>query len=79
MGDKLDELLRRDNNRALLEGFKDAEHCVDRSRAALTDIERQEAEARLAREEVRRLEKWHNDVICSEAKVKHKQVYLVVT
>ena len=58
VGEKVDELLRREENRALLEGVEDAERRVERARAALADIERQEAAARLAREEVRRLENW---------------------
>ena len=64
MGEKVDELLRREENRALLEGVEDAERRVERARAALADIERQEAEARLAREEVRRLEKRRDEVCC---------------
>ncbi|XP_066380397.1 uncharacterized protein [Miscanthus floridulus] len=62
VGEKVDELLRREENRALLEGIEDAERRVERARAALADIERQEAAARLAREEVRRLEKRRDEV-----------------
>jgi hypothetical protein len=62
VGEKVDELLRREENRALLEGVEDAERRVERARAALADIERQEAAARLAREEVRRLEKRRDEV-----------------
>ena len=64
VGEKVDELLRREENRALLEGVEDAERRVERARAALADIERQEAEARLAREEVRRLDKRRDEVCC---------------
>jgi len=62
----VDELLRREENRALLEGVEDAERRVERARAALADIERQEAEARLAREEVRRLEKRRDEIAESQ-------------
>ncbi|KAF8700961.1 hypothetical protein HU200_033848 [Digitaria exilis] len=62
VGEKVDELLRREENRALLEGVEDAERRVERARAALADIERQEAAARLAREEVRRLEKRRDEI-----------------
>jgi len=61
MGEKLDELLRREDNRALLKGFEDT---LSTAWTALTDIERQEAEARLAREEVHRLEKRHDEICC---------------
>lgn len=66
VGGKVDELLRREENRSLLEGVEDAERRVERARAALADIERQEAAARLAREEVRRLEK-RRDEVCGHA------------
>ncbi|CAN6175091.1 unnamed protein product [Urochloa humidicola] len=62
VGEKVDELLRREENRALLEGVEDAERRVERARAALADIECQEAAARLAREEVRRLEKRRDEI-----------------
>ena len=62
VGEKVDELLRREENRALLEGVEDAERRVERARAALADIERQEAAARFARDEVRRLEKRRDEV-----------------
>jgi hypothetical protein len=64
VGEKVDELLRREENRSLLEGVEAAERRVERARAALADIERQEAAARLAREEVRRLEK-RRDEVCN--------------
>lgn len=66
VGEKVDELLRREENRALLEGVQDAERRVERARAALADIERQEAAARLAREEVRRLEKRRDEIAESQ-------------
>lgn len=58
----MDELLQREENRALLEGVEAAERRVELARAALQDIERQEAAARLAREEVRRLEKRRDEI-----------------
>ncbi|GJM99327.1 hypothetical protein PR202_ga16417 [Eleusine coracana subsp. coracana] len=63
VGEKVDELLRREENRSLLEGVEAAERRVERARAALADIERQEAAARLAREEVRRLEKRRDELL----------------
>ncbi|KQJ91141.1 uncharacterized protein LOC100846153 [Brachypodium distachyon] len=62
VGEKVDELLQREENRALLEGVEAAERRVELARAALQDIERQEAAARLAREEVRRLEKRRDEI-----------------
>nr|ABG73469.1 unknown protein [Oryza brachyantha] len=62
VGEKVDELLQREENRALLEGVEAAERRVERARAALADIERQEAAARLAREEVRRLERRRDEL-----------------
>ena len=58
VGEKVDEILRREENRALLEGVEDVECRVERAHAALADIKHQEVAARLAREEVRRLKKW---------------------
>lgn len=66
VGEKVDELLRREENRALLEGVEAAERRVERARAALADIERQEAAARLASEEVRRLEKRRDEIAESQ-------------
>ena len=62
VGAKVDELLRREENRALLDGVDAAERRVERARAALADIERQEAEARLVSEELRRLQKRRDEV-----------------
>ncbi|OEL19770.1 hypothetical protein BAE44_0019210 [Dichanthelium oligosanthes] len=64
VGENVDELLQREENRAVLKGVEDAELRVERARAALADIERQEAAARFAREEVRRLEKRRDEVCC---------------
>ncbi|KAL5201808.1 hypothetical protein ABZP36_036162 [Zizania latifolia] len=66
VGEKVDELLQREENRALLEGVEAAERRVERARAALADIERQEAAARLAREEVRRLERRRDEIAESQ-------------
>uniref|UniRef100_A0A0D9XFX5 Uncharacterized protein n=1 Tax=Leersia perrieri TaxID=77586 RepID=A0A0D9XFX5_9ORYZ len=66
LGEKVDELMRREENRALLEGVEAAERRVERARAALADIERQEAAARLASEEVRRLERRRDEIAESQ-------------
>lgn len=70
VGEKVDELLQREENRSLLEGVEAAERRVERARAALADIQRQEAAARLAREEVRRLEK-RRDEVCNRSSPRH--------
>jgi hypothetical protein len=62
VGEKVDELLRREENRALLDGVEAAERRVELARAALADIQRQEAEALLASEELRRLQKRRDEV-----------------
>jgi hypothetical protein len=54
----VDQLLRREENRALLEGVEDAE----RRLSSAAHIERQEPAARLTREEFRRLEKRRDEV-----------------
>uniref|UniRef100_A0A0A9D4X3 Uncharacterized protein n=1 Tax=Arundo donax TaxID=35708 RepID=A0A0A9D4X3_ARUDO len=66
VGEKVDELLRREENRSLFEDVEAAELRVERARAALADIERQEAAARLAGEEVRRLEKRRDEIAESQ-------------
>uniref|UniRef100_A0A0D3H987 Uncharacterized protein n=1 Tax=Oryza barthii TaxID=65489 RepID=A0A0D3H987_9ORYZ len=66
VGEKVDELLLREENRALVEGVEAAERRVERARAALADIERQEAAARLASEEVRRLERRRDEITESQ-------------
>ncbi|KAM0921463.1 hypothetical protein ACQ4PT_006848 [Festuca glaucescens] len=66
VGEKVDELLRREENRALLDGVEAAERRVELARAALADIERQEAEARLASEELRLLQKRRDEIAESQ-------------
>ncbi|XP_008803064.2 uncharacterized protein LOC103716725 [Phoenix dactylifera] len=56
VGERVEELLRREENRALLDGLEEASRRVDRARQALADIEKQEAEALRAKEYVRQLE-----------------------
>jgi hypothetical protein len=62
VGENVDELLRHKENRSLLEGVEAIECRVERAHATLADIERQETTARLAHEEVCRLEKRRDDV-----------------
>ncbi|XP_051188973.1 uncharacterized protein [Lolium perenne] len=66
VGEKVDELLRREENRALLDGVEAAERRVELARAALADIERQEAEARLASDELRILQKRRDEIAESQ-------------
>uniref|UniRef100_A0ACD5YDW7 Uncharacterized protein n=1 Tax=Avena sativa TaxID=4498 RepID=A0ACD5YDW7_AVESA len=66
VGEKVDELLRREENRALLDGVEAAERRVELARAALADIERQKVEARLASEELRRLQRSQDEIAESQ-------------
>ncbi|XP_072999676.1 uncharacterized protein [Typha latifolia] len=58
----VDELLKREENRDLMEGLEEASQRVERAREALADIERQEAEASKARSYVRQLEKKQSEI-----------------
>lgn len=60
----VDELLRREENRNLLNGLQEASRRVDRAREALADIERQEVEACRAKEYVSQLERRKLEVGC---------------
>lgn len=52
----VDELLRREENKALLDGLEEASARVERAREALADIERQAADALRAKEYMRQLQ-----------------------
>lgn len=56
MSGMVEELLRREENKALLDGLEEASARVERAREALADIERQEADAFRAKEYVRQLQ-----------------------
>lgn len=58
----VDELLKREENRGLLDGLEAASQRVERAREALADIERQEAEAMRAKSAVTRLEKRKSEI-----------------
>lgn len=62
VGDRVEELLRREENRALLDGLEEASRRVDRAREALADIERQEAEVLRTKEYIRQLESRESEV-----------------
>ncbi|XP_073106396.1 uncharacterized protein [Elaeis guineensis] len=66
VGDRVEELLRREENRALLDGLEEASRRVDRAREALADIERQEAEALRAKEYIRQLESRESEIAESQ-------------
>ncbi|KAI6706983.1 hypothetical protein NL676_009945 [Syzygium grande] len=56
VGERVEELLRREENRGLLDGLERVSRRVDRARRELAEIERQEAEARRTRNYVEQLE-----------------------
>ncbi|KAJ6840536.1 uncharacterized protein M6B38_310100 [Iris pallida] len=58
----VDELLKREENRGLLDGLEAASQRVERAREALANIERQEAEAMRAKSAVARLEKRKSEI-----------------
>ncbi|XP_020114992.1 uncharacterized protein LOC109728868 [Ananas comosus] len=62
----VEELLRREENRALLQGLEAASRRVERAREALADVERQECEARRAKDLVRRLERRRDEIAESQ-------------
>ncbi|WOL13122.1 hypothetical protein Cni_G21891 [Canna indica] len=56
VSDMVEKLLRREENKELLDGLEEASARVERAREALADIERQEADALRAKEYVRQLQ-----------------------
>lgn len=52
----VDELLRREENKALLDGLEEASARVERAREALADIERRAADVLRAKEYMRQLQ-----------------------
>lgn len=52
----VDELLKREENKQLLDGLNEASRRVDRAREAMAEIEKQEAKALRAKEDVSQLE-----------------------
>lgn len=58
----VEELLQREENKALLDGLEKASARVDRAREALADIKRQEVEALRAKEYVRKLQRREAEV-----------------
>ncbi|KAF8028033.1 hypothetical protein BT93_E0830 [Corymbia citriodora subsp. variegata] len=62
----VEELLRREENRGLLDGLERASQRVDRARRELAEIERQEAEARQMRNYVEQLESRASEIAESQ-------------
>lgn len=56
MGEQVEELLNREENKVLLDGLVEASERVEKAKRELAEIERQEIEAKLAREYINKLE-----------------------
>ncbi|MQL70363.1 hypothetical protein Taro_002685 [Colocasia esculenta] len=63
VGEQVEALLRKEENRALMDGLVDASRRVETARRALADIGRQEAEAARAKEYVLQLESRRSEVV----------------
>lgn len=61
----VDELLKKEENRELLDGLKEASRRVERAREAMAEIERRESEAAQAKKFVSQLESRKLEVSCS--------------
>lgn len=62
VGERVEELLRREENRGLVEGLNEASRRVDKARAELENMRRQRDEAVRAREYMRQLENQQAEV-----------------
>ncbi|KAK9926398.1 hypothetical protein M0R45_023631 [Rubus argutus] len=56
VGEQVEELLNREENKVLLDGLVEASERVEKAKRELAEIERQEIEAKLAREYINKLE-----------------------
>lgn len=63
MGEQVQELLNREENRALLDGLQKASLRVEKAKRELAEIERQEIEAKQMRKYVNQLEKRASEVL----------------
>lgn len=63
MGEQVQELLNREENRALLDELQKASLRVEKAKRELAEIERQEIEAKQMREYVNQLEKRASEVL----------------
>lgn len=63
LGEQVEALLKKEENRALLDGLEEASSRVDAARRALADIQRQEAEAARAKEYVLQLQSRQSEVL----------------
>lgn len=62
LGERVDELLKREENRPLLERLEEASRRVETARAALAEIEKQEAEAIVSKQLVLQLQNRESEV-----------------
>lgn len=63
MGEQVEELLNREENKVLLDGLVEASERVEKAKRELAEIERQEIEAKLAREYINKLETRASEVL----------------
>ncbi|CAA7399802.1 unnamed protein product [Spirodela intermedia] len=62
LGEQVEALLKKEENRALLDGLEEASSRVDAARRALADIQRQEAEAARAKEYILQLQSRQSEI-----------------
>ncbi|KAJ3692736.1 hypothetical protein LUZ60_011831 [Juncus effusus] len=62
VGERVEELLKKEENRGLVEKLDEASRRVDKARAELADIKRQREEVRRANENVRQLERQQAEI-----------------
>ncbi|KAL0920812.1 hypothetical protein M5K25_009982 [Dendrobium thyrsiflorum] len=66
LGERVDELLKREENRPLFERLEEASRRVDRARAALADIEKQQAEALRTKQLVLQLQSRESEIAVTQ-------------
>ncbi|PKU85710.1 uncharacterized protein LOC110096225 [Dendrobium catenatum] len=66
LGERVDELLKREENRPLLGRLEEASRRVDRARAALADIEKQQAEALRTKQLVLQLQSRESEIAVTQ-------------
>lgn len=63
MGEQVEELLKREENRDLLDGLEKASQRVEMAKRELAEIEKQELEAKLVRDYINQLESRASEVL----------------
>lgn len=69
VGEQVEELLNREENRVLLEGLEKASERVEKARMELAEIEKQEAEAKQFRNYIEQLEGRNYEVCCFQCRL----------